>query len=90
MGINDGEVIFGEDNSAALVGKRAQTNEGMGKLWHHMSMHRCRWKRWNGCESCTCNRSHHQSISNLDSNGQSSGVDIGDGGIGGKVETTGA
>ena len=89
MGINDGDVIFGEDDSAALVGKRAQTNEGMGKWWYHMSMHCCRWKRWNRRESCTGNRSHRQTISNLDSNGRSPGVDIGDGGIEDEVETTG-
>jgi hypothetical protein len=31
MGINDGYVIFGEDDLAALVSKRAQANKGMGK-----------------------------------------------------------
>jgi hypothetical protein len=29
--INDGDVIFGEDDLAALVGKWAQADKGMGK-----------------------------------------------------------
>jgi hypothetical protein len=29
-----------EDNLAALVGKRAQIDEGMGKRWHDMARHR--------------------------------------------------
>jgi hypothetical protein len=36
VGMEDCDRSLVEDNLAALVGKRAQTNEGMGKRWHDM------------------------------------------------------
>jgi hypothetical protein len=39
--IEDSDRCLVEDNLAALVGKRAQTNEGIGKRWHDMARHHC-------------------------------------------------
>jgi hypothetical protein len=35
--MEDSDRCLVKDNLAALVGKRAQTNEGMGKRWHDMA-----------------------------------------------------
>jgi hypothetical protein len=36
IGVEDSDSCFGEDNVAALVGKRPQANEGMGERGHDM------------------------------------------------------
>jgi hypothetical protein len=40
IGMVDCDQCFVKDNLAALVGKRAQTDEGLGKRRHDMSCHR--------------------------------------------------
>jgi hypothetical protein len=40
VGMEDCDQCLVEDNLAALVGKRAQTDEGMGERGHHMARHR--------------------------------------------------
>jgi hypothetical protein len=39
--MEDHDKCLVEDNLAALVGKRAQTDEGMGKRRHDMARHHC-------------------------------------------------
>ena len=41
IGIEDCDHCLVKDNLAALVGKRAQTNEGMGKRQHDMARDCC-------------------------------------------------
>jgi hypothetical protein len=41
VGMEDCDRCLVEDNLAALVGERAQTNEGMGKRWLDMAQHCC-------------------------------------------------
>ncbi len=41
VGMKDCDRCLVKDNLAALIGKRIQTNEGMGKKWHGMARHCC-------------------------------------------------
>jgi hypothetical protein len=45
VGMKDCDQCLVKDNLADLIGKRAQTNEGMGKRGHDMARHPCWGKR---------------------------------------------
>jgi hypothetical protein len=47
IGMEDCDRCLVKDNLAALVGERAQTDEGMGKRWHDMAQHHC----WGKCRN---------------------------------------
>jgi hypothetical protein len=53
----DGHCRLGENYLAVEVSKRAQADEGMGGGWHHLALHRCRWKRWGRGQDRTGDRS---------------------------------
>ncbi len=48
VGMEDCDRCFVKDNLAALVGKMAQIDEGMGKRGHDMVQHSCWGKSGNG------------------------------------------
>jgi hypothetical protein len=79
-----------KDNLADLVGKRAQTDEGMGKRGHDMACHH-RWgKCRNGGQSSACNGVFGASVGNCDADSWGTWVVVGNGGATREVEAAGA
>ena len=90
IGMDDRHSRLGEDDLAAKVGKCSQAYEGMGEGGHHMTLHRCRRKRWGGCEGCAGNRPLREAVRNADAIGGSLMVKVGHGRTGREVKSTGA
>jgi hypothetical protein len=90
VGMVDCDQCFVEDNLAALVGKRAQTNESMGKRRHDIVCH-CRWgKCRNGGQSSACNGVFRASVGYRDADSWGTWVVVGNGGAAREVEAAGA
>ena len=89
VGMVDCDQCFVEENLAALVGKRAQTNEGMGKRGHGMARHCCWAKRRNRSESGPCYRVFGAPVCYRDANSWGMWVVVGNRGKEREVEATG-
>ncbi len=90
VGMEDCDQCLVEDNLAALVGKRAQTNEGMETRWHDMARHCCWGNCGNGSYSGTCSGVFGAPVCYRDANSWGTWVVVGNGGTAREVEATGA
>jgi hypothetical protein len=83
-------VMSCQRQSSAQVGKRAQTNEGMGKRGHNMAHHYLWGKCRNGSQSSTCHGLFETSVGYRDAYSLGTWVAVGNGGAAREVEATGA
>jgi hypothetical protein len=88
--MEDGYCCLVENKLAALVGKRPQTDEGMGERGHDMARHCCQGK--GGCQS-KCGTDHQAfraTVCHTNIDGWGAGIVVGDWGAWCKVEAIGA
>ena len=85
----DSDGHFGEDDSAVLVCKRSQANEGIGEGRHNVPRHRCEGKRRYQSKGGAGHQAFRLTVCHTDFDGWSFGFVAGDQGIWSKVEATG-